>query len=93
MSLADFTYSSSLLGTAVTLGNLAIWVGLASAVATVVLYWAAMIRAMRQPAARSCASSARTWARVSGCCCWANETAGTASTAATTTALRSEFMT
>src|SRR5687767_2133185 len=43
-------YSSPLLGLGVTLGNLAIWLGLVAAVACVVLYWVAMLRTMRLPA-------------------------------------------
>lgn len=46
----DVTISSALLGVGVTLGNLAIWLGLACSVTCVVLYWVAMIRAMRRPA-------------------------------------------
>lgn len=49
-NLDDQFYSSSLLGMAVTFGNLAIWIGLASAVTTVALYWVTMLRTMRQPA-------------------------------------------
>jgi cytochrome c-type biogenesis protein CcmF len=45
----NLTYSSPLLGLFVTLGNLAIWLGLASAITCVVLYWTSMIRAMRRP--------------------------------------------
>jgi len=44
------TASSALLGSAVTLGNLAIWLGLASAIGCVVFYWIAMLRTMSQPA-------------------------------------------
>jgi cytochrome c-type biogenesis protein CcmF len=40
--------SLPLMGIAVTLGNLAIWLGLASAISCVVLYWAAMLRTMRR---------------------------------------------
>src|SRR3569833_640270 len=54
--MSEFTYASSLLGTAVTLGNLAIWVGLASAITTVALYWVVMIRTMRQPASEGAGS-------------------------------------
>jgi len=41
-------FSSPLLGVTVTLGNLAIWLGLASAVTCVVLYWMTMLRTLRQ---------------------------------------------
>ncbi len=43
----DPIFSSPVLGTLVTAGNLAIWLGLASAITCVVLYWTAMIRTMR----------------------------------------------
>ncbi|MGV3720564.1 MAG: cytochrome c biogenesis protein CcsA [Actinomycetota bacterium] len=45
--MPDPTHSSTLLGLAVTAGNVAIWLGLATAVVCVALYWAAMLRAMR----------------------------------------------
>src|SRR5437762_738293 len=41
--------SSPLLGIPVTLGNLAIWLGLASSITCVALYWIAMLRTMRHP--------------------------------------------
>jgi cytochrome c-type biogenesis protein CcmF len=49
-------FSSPLIGIAVTLGNFAVWLGLASSVLCVVLYWAAMLREMRRP--RTAAASA-----------------------------------
>lgn len=46
----DISFSSPLLGAPVTLGNLAIWLGLACALTCVALYWTAMIRAVRRAA-------------------------------------------
>jgi cytochrome c-type biogenesis protein CcmF len=40
-------FSSPFLGIGVTLGNLAIWLGLTSAITCTVLYWIAMVRTMR----------------------------------------------
>ena len=45
--MPDPVVSIPLLGVAVTLGNLAIWLGLFSAVTCVALYWTAMLRTMR----------------------------------------------
>lgn len=44
--MPDLTHSSALLGSAVTLGNLAIWLGLASVIGCVAFYWAVMLRTM-----------------------------------------------
>ena len=43
-------FSSPLLGVLITTGNLAVWIGLLSAVLCVVFYWVTMIRNMRRPA-------------------------------------------
>lgn len=42
--------SSTALGVLISLGNVAVWLGLASAVTCLVLYWVAMIRSLRHPA-------------------------------------------
>ncbi|MBM3458238.1 MAG: hypothetical protein FJX77_06870, partial [Armatimonadetes bacterium] len=49
MNMNDISFSSPFLGLGVTLGNLAIWLGLGSALLAVGFYWAAMLRAMRRP--------------------------------------------
>lgn len=65
--MPDPTHSSSLLGTAVTLGNLAIWLGLATAIGCVAFYWAAMLRAMRlAPAVEAAAGNGKTNGKSSG---------------------------
>lgn len=46
----EVTLHSPLLGSLVTLGNLAVWSGLGASVACVALYWAGMLRAMRRGA-------------------------------------------
>lgn len=59
-------HSSALLGWGVTVGNLSIWLGLASAVATAIFYWTGAVlrlRGQREQAAPAAASGAR---RVSG---------------------------
>jgi len=48
-------FSSPLLGLPVTLGNLSVWLGLATAVLSVVFYWIAMIRSMREAKAAATA--------------------------------------
>src|SRR5688500_17136338 len=59
-------FTSPLLGTTVTLGNLAIWLGLLFAVTTVVLYWTAMLRTMRRQPAVASANGAETPANGEG---------------------------
>ncbi|HEU4754995.1 MAG TPA: hypothetical protein VFU47_17945, partial [Armatimonadota bacterium] len=58
MPTPNVFYSSPLLGMAVTLGNLAVWLGLLCAVLCVLFYWGSMLRALRQArAARSDAAA------------------------------------
>lgn len=49
--------SSAALGLFVTLGNLAVWLGLGCAVLCLVLYWVAMVRSLRQPASAAAPES------------------------------------
>ena len=45
--LSEFLYRSQVMGFAVTLGNFAIWLGLAAAVACTLCYWGGMLRLVR----------------------------------------------
>jgi uncharacterized membrane protein len=64
--VGQFLHSSPILGFAVTFGNLAIWLGLACSVLTVVCYWTAMLRDMRQRRAAESAGDAEPAPRKNG---------------------------
>jgi cytochrome c-type biogenesis protein CcmF len=51
MDIPNPFVTSTLQGICLTFGNLAVWVGLASAISCVVFYWTAMLRTVRRPAA------------------------------------------
>src|SRR5690349_7774291 len=54
-------YSSPVLGILITLGNLAVWLGLGSAILCAVHYWWAMIRSVRTASRPPLEGNARGW--------------------------------